>query len=142
MVNFDQNIILAADTQSRVDTLLGQFNAFLSVFNTTSTTLQNTITPGTVVTLVSSFDSIATTFDKAIPADTPQYLDNTLKSIESTFVNIHAITSNIQNLTSIVAILIVWMLSVSMLLNVIMVFYLRSQNRTIAELKDQSKKVV
>ena len=164
MVSFDQHIVLPPDTQSRVDTLLHQHDTFLALFNTSSTSLHNTIsadsvknfdrtlasmaetldstlTPGTVSTFLTTLDRMATTFDRAITYETPNHLERALKSIESTFANIDAITANVRDFTNVVAVLLV-VLGVSVLINVVLVFYVRGKNGTIAALKDRSKKEI
>lgn len=163
MVYFERRVVLPADTQSGVDTFLGQIDAFLALLNSSYTTIDNavsadaikdikgtlksmytivdkTLTPGTISAFLDLFKSIATAFERAVVDTTPEHIENTMKRIESTFANLDAITKNIRNYTNVVAVLLGALL-LSVTVNIALVVCLKHSSRKIAILKDGSKNV-
>ncbi|KAF2681216.1 hypothetical protein K458DRAFT_406580 [Lentithecium fluviatile CBS 122367] len=155
MFTSNHRVVLAADTQARVDTFLSQIDTFLTLFNASSTSLTSTVTADTVKSFEGTLKSAAGAVEKTVASDTiPNFVKtvysiantfdraiapNVPKNIESALVNVEVITRNIRNFTNVVTFLLI-ALWISVVLNVFLVWYVSRKNKVILQLKDKSKK--
>jgi len=141
ILDFIHNTPARVDDVGPADSHIETIKSFEVAFKSIADTLHNTVTPRSVSDFLNSFDRIATTFQRTITSETPIHLENTLRSIESTFSNIDAITSHVRDFTNIVGVLVIG-LGVSVLFNIMLVFYVRGKDRAIARLKEGRKKAM